>query len=252
MRRTAIPYLDYVWNISTGCDESPISPGCMNCWARRTAETRLRGRFGYPHDQPFRPSFRVDRLADPARAKKPGLVGVSFMGDLFADAFGRVEIQAVFKSAHEAPWHRFLFLTKRPTRMAHEIECFCAARGLTAPPPWFWFGISAENQHEFDRRWPPLKEIKPAVAVVSYEPALGPLDLPGSFLKRGGRSWLICGGEAAPNFRHMPEYWPRLVRDLCQSFGVPFYFKQWSGRVQGQQFLDDQIWDQYPDWEAGQ
>ncbi|KKL07529.1 hypothetical protein LCGC14_2585140, partial [marine sediment metagenome] len=44
------------WNPVSGCEHLPPQcPVSADCWARKTAETRLRGRFGYPEDTPFKP-----------------------------------------------------------------------------------------------------------------------------------------------------------------------------------------------------
>lgn len=61
---TKIEWATDVWNPVTGC--SPISIGCDNCYARRMAN-RLRGRFGYPKDDPFRVTFHPDRLDQPLK-----------------------------------------------------------------------------------------------------------------------------------------------------------------------------------------
>lgn len=59
MHRTKIEWTDFAWNPMTGC-----RTGCQWCWARKMAH-RLKGRFGYPMDDPFKPMFHPDRLAEP-------------------------------------------------------------------------------------------------------------------------------------------------------------------------------------------
>ena len=59
---TKIEWCEESWNPITGC--SPVSEGCEHCYARRIAQ-RLKGRYGYPQDDPFKVTFhpRVRSLA---------------------------------------------------------------------------------------------------------------------------------------------------------------------------------------------
>ena len=77
--KTSIGWATKTWNPVTGC--SPISEACENCYARRFAY-RLKGRFGYPKDDPFRITIHYDRFHSPLRWKKKKIFVVS-MGDLF-------------------------------------------------------------------------------------------------------------------------------------------------------------------------
>jgi len=53
---TKIEWATKTWNPVTGC--TPTSEGCAHCYAKRAAEgPRLRGKFGYPKDEPFRAMF---------------------------------------------------------------------------------------------------------------------------------------------------------------------------------------------------
>ncbi len=47
---------------------------------------------------------------------------------------------------------------------------------------------------------------------------------------RPGIEWVIVGGETGPGARPMNPDWARDIRDQCQEAGVPFFFKQMSGR----------------------
>ena len=43
-----------------------------------------------------------------------------------------------------------------------------------------------------------------------------------------GVDWVIVGGESGPNARPMHPDWVRRVRDDCELFATPFFFKQWG------------------------
>ena len=80
MGKTSIEWCDKSWNPITGC--SPVSEGCLHCYAKRMAN-RLKGRYGYSKDDPFRVTFHPDRLDEPLHWKRPSRIFVVSMGDLF-------------------------------------------------------------------------------------------------------------------------------------------------------------------------
>ena len=87
---------------------------------------------------------------------------------------------------------------------------------------------SCESQEYYDRRWPILSEIEAAIHFISYEPALGPLNMT-SQSNAGFPDWIICGGESGHNTRYMKPRWARKLRDECQPLGVAFFMKQMTG-----------------------
>ncbi len=109
--KTTIEWTDATWNPVTGC--TPISDGCVHCYAQRMAK-RLRGRFGYPADDPFRVTFHPDRLDQPLHWKKPRRIFVCSMADLFHKDVKDECIDKVFAVMQLAWWHTFMVLTKRP------------------------------------------------------------------------------------------------------------------------------------------
>ena len=60
--------------------------------------------------------------------------------------------------------------------------------------------------------------------------------------------WVIVGGESGPKRRPINPAWVRDIRDQCLATGVPFFFKQWGGRVakSGGRLLDRRTWDEMP------
>ncbi len=250
MTQTKIEWVDYSWNPTSGC--TPVSEGCQNCYARRMAN-RLRGRFGYPEDEPFRVTLHSAKLKEPLRWKKPRRVFVCSMGDLFHPDVPFEFIVAVFRVMTKCAQHTFMILTKRPNR----VKAFYVQSSVSAP--WaqkvcenIWVGVTAENQQAADERIPILLQIPAAVRFVSCEPLLGPVDLElylpytssrykedwhrngyhvlrlSKGINQGTLDWVICGGETGPGARPMHPDWVRSLRDQAVDADVPFFFKSWG------------------------
>jgi len=246
---TKIEWCEESWNPVTGC--SPVSEGCEHCYARRMAQ-RLRGRYGYPQDDPFRVTFHPDRLNKPLKWKKPRMIFVCSMGDLWHKDIDWPIIDKIFWSMCGAPQHTYLILTKRIEAAWYYFHSpiykqpnLSRATLLTDN---VWLGVTAENQPRFDERWSILAQIPAAKRFVSIEPMLGPVDLsewlwqqctvcwgPGEDdwgydvePREDGLDWIISGGESGPGARPMHPDWVRSVRDQCQEVEVPFFFKQWG------------------------
>jgi protein gp37 len=99
------------------------------------------------------------------------------------------------------------------------------------PPKNWWFGVSVEDQKTANERIPILAKCPARTKFVSYEPALGALDLAAACVDPvmlASIDWVICGGESGSHARPMHPQWARDVRDLCNGLGTPFFFKQWG------------------------
>lgn len=251
MNRTKIEWAEVTWNPVTGC--TPVSEGCQNCYAKRMA-TRLRGRCGYPENDPFRVTLHPERLKEPLRWKKPRRVFVCSMGDLFHPDVPVEFIDRVFAIMALATQHTFIILTKRPLRMKEYIK-YRAARNfyhlkhIEWPLPCVWLGVSCENQRAADERIPILLQTPAAVRFVSVEPMLGPVDLETQLGNAEesrhclngwhGIDWVICGGETGPRARPMHPAWVRSLQNQCQAAGVPFFFKSWGEYCYPDQLPDE-------------
>lgn len=240
------------WNPVTGCTK--VSAGCANCYAERMAR-RLAGRHGYPPaPHHFDVTLRPDRLYEPLRWKKPRMVFVCSMGDLFHPSVPFQYIQKVVSVTGHAYRHTFQILTKRPERVLDYISWWGKEFPSLLPEHEQPFaqnknvrlGVTVENS---DNLWrvEELLKVRASVYFVSYEPALGRVDF-SQYLKcqqyavettHRGQSvqaarlrpcldWIIAGGETGPRARPAHPDWVRNVRDQCIEAGVPFFFKQWG------------------------
>lgn len=175
---TKIEWCTDTWNPNHGC--TPISPGCQRCYAKRIAETRLRGRFGYPKNEPFKVVCDSSRLDYPAKLKKPRIIFISSMGDLFHKDVPDGFIWDVFDTIYLQNHHRYVILTKRPERMKDVLEAYVGDEGIRSTDeifPHVVFGVSTENQETADLRIPILLKMNCRWRAISAEPLLSEIEL---------------------------------------------------------------------------
>lgn len=206
MNRTAIEYLDFTWNPITGCQ----GLGCAvrpHCWAR-TMANRLRGRYGYPKEDPFQPTFHPGRLNEPFKVKKPSRIGVCFMGDYYGKSVNegwRARVHAVMSLCYR---HTFIILTKQPQNIPFRYL-----------DDHIWLGASI-NQKKDLWRIDELLRHQAAVHILSCEPLyedLGKIDLTHI-------EWLIIGAQTRPN-RQPKAAWVKSLMDQADAQGVRIFLK---------------------------
>jgi protein gp37 len=240
--KSRISWTDATFNPWMGCTK--VGPGCAHCYA----ETLLSGRMGRPGLWGPRGERQVtseDYWRKPVKwnkaAEKEGKRFRAFCGSLCDWAEDHPTAEAtrprLWELIRATPWLDWLLLTKRAERIAQ-----CLPDDWGTGYPNVWLGVSIEN-NEFRHRADFLREIPAPVRFVSYEPALGPLDL----LDLTGIDWVIYGGESGPKFRPHDLSWPRQMRDVCREAGAAFFFKQSSAiRNETGTTLDGETIQQYP------
>jgi protein gp37 len=230
---TRIEWTEKSWNPVTGCTK--ISLGCNNCYAERYA-LRLKAMKNPRYSGGFLVREHEDLLEAPYKWKKPSLIFVNSMSDLFHEKVSLQFIESVFHVMEENPRHVFQILTKRPER-TQEIW-----RNLSWPKN-IWLGVTVESMEYLDRSYI-LRKIGAAVKFISFEPLLSNIPT----FDMGRIDWVIVGGETGPGARPMKKDWAIGVRDMCLQNSIPFFFKQWGGRngKKSNRLLDDREWNQYP------
>ena len=194
----------------------------------------------------YAPAFeRVTRFQDRVRAmarkrdlgdvndpKKPWLDGmprlifVSDMGDAFSreSDFGFLEEEVIEPiRSPEGRCHFWLWLTKRPDRMARFGERIggfpknvCAMTTVTGP----------DRLDRIDQ----LRGVRASVKGLSLEPLWE--RVPPTELNLEGISWVIVGGESGRKefVRPFDLSWARELRDHCRKKNVAFFLKQLGRR----------------------
>ena len=250
-----INWTEATWNPVVGCTRA--SEGCANCYAIR----HVRRMGGNPNDAIRRANEGLvvnrngvldwsgevrllsDRLEKPLHWRKPRLVFVNSLSDLFHKDVPADYVARVFDVMRRARWHVFQVLTKRSDRL----------RELDASLDWptnVWAGVTVESAKHANRI-DDLRATGAKVKFLSLEPLLGPI----GDLDLAGIDWVIVGGETGPKARRMDAAWARDVRDRCVAAGVPFHFKQWGeydengvhvGRKAAGEMLGGRTWDEKP------
>ena len=231
---SAIEWTETTWNPVTGCTK--ISHGCKFCYAERLSK-RLRAMGVDKYRDGFSIAVHESALKDPLKWRKPRLVFVNSMSDLFHKSVPLTFIKSVFEVMNRASQHTFQVLTKRPSRVAK-------MDGQLNWAPNIWLGTSIESERWLGRlTW--LKQTSARTKFLSLEPLLGPLP----DIQFEGIDWVIVGGESGPGARPMQADWVRELRDNCVQHGVPFFFKQWGGVLKKRtgRTLDNRTWDQMPE-----
>jgi protein gp37 len=235
MAQSHIEWTEMTWNPVTGCDK--LSDGCRFCYAEAFAK-RLQAMGVEKYHNGFKLTLHPETLREPFKWKKPKVVFVNSMSDLFHKDLPIDYIRQVFSVMKQNPHHVFQVLTKR----ADVLKYYDSERWLD----WshnIWMGVSVENQQAIPRI-DRLRETDARVKFLSCEPLLGPLPE----LNLEDIDWVIVGGESGRNARPMKPEWVQEIREQCVAANKPFFFKQWGGfnKKKAGRTLDGVLWDQKP------
>lgn len=238
---SSIEWTDATWNPVRGCTK--VSPGCAHCYAETFAE-RFRGVPGHPYEQGFDLRLVPEKLGEPLQWRRPRMIFVNSMSDLFHKDVPDEYIVAVAQVMQLARWHTFQVLTKRSERLR---DLLASKLAFAAQDHHIWWGVSVENRKHGLPRIGHLQAAPAAVRFLSVEPLLediGRIDL-------SGIAWVIVGGESGQGARPMQPSWVRSLRAQCRRGGVPFFFKQWGGPRKSEtgRRLDGRTYDEIPSFE---
>ena len=228
LSRTGIEYGDYGWNFYPGCLHKPagICP-VDRCWAESMSK-RQKQYFYEPHLIP-------ELLLAPLRVKKPSVILVNFMGDLFGDwvnpnmiidegtgleadrYIGMSLKEYVFDIILECPQHTFLFLTKAPWNLAKWGQF----------PDNAWVGATVwDNESYFHTLYGVgLSQVEAKHKWLSIEPLLGEIHARPYEFEKKGIEWVVMGGQTRPDKMPKIEWVEEIIMAAGGAGMVPVWLK---------------------------
>ena len=249
-KKTKIDWCDATWNPVTGCLH-----GCEYCYAKRIAK-----RFGsaivtghdhlYVIDEPFRkgengpiapypfgfdPTFHYYRLDEPRKWREPRTIFVCSMADLFGEWVPDEWIQLVFDACIAAPQHRYLFLTKNPSRYMRLYK----DSGIVLPNTidW-WYGYTIDGLTAVPKDAPILQRVFCSVEPLQIKPT------PHMLKSIALTSWVIIGAETGNRKgKVIPEKaWIDAIVDTCRNAQIPVFMKESLRVLMGDDFRQEVPW----------
>ncbi len=187
----------------------------------------------------FELTLHPETLQEPYSWKKPKMIFVNSMSDLFHNDVPIDYIQKVFRVIKDNPQHVFQVLTKR----ADVLRYYDSENWLEWPHN-LWMGVTVENNN-FIYRIDNLRNTGARVKFLSCEPLLSPLEN----MDLKAIDWVIVGGESGRTPRPLKEAWVVDIKEQCQRANVAFYFKQWGGtnKKKSGRLLDGKRYDKMPE-----
>jgi protein gp37 len=236
MASSSIEWTELTWNPVTGCTK--ISPGCKFCYAE-VMSRRLKAMGVDKYSEGFNIRTHPDTLNIPFSWKKPKVVFVNSMSDLFHPEVPIDFIKAVFSVMNQTPQHIYQVLTKRSERLLE----------LSAELNWtdnIWMGVSIENE-DYRHREDDLSQTPAKTKFLSIEPLIGAI----KNLKLEKIDWVIVGGESGHKARPIKKKWVDYIRLQCENSAVAFFFKQWGKTKFNENQFDPTIDTEHPQHAKG-
>lgn len=252
MNKTKIDWADMSWSPVTGCLHD-----CEYCYARKIANrfglhleadepkvleekysfetqcimTGERDCISSPYPYDFHPTFHKYRLNEPTRKTKGQTIFVCSMADLFGEWVTDEWIEEVFKACEAAPQHRYLFLTKNPSRY-NELKIPVGKN--------FWYGSTVNDMKSLFAH-KKVDETSQCNYFISIEPIMEHLYIQHSLPFIG---WVIVGAETGNRKgKATPErQWILDIKDQCKAVGTPLFMKESIRELMGEDFVQEFPW----------
>lgn len=231
--QTKIEWTDSTFNPWIGCTK--IAPACDHCYAAAIDKRTGGDHWGnVPRRRTSEANWKQPRqwqrkasefFAEHGRRRRVFCASMADVFDNQVPVAWRDDLWLLIRATPDLDW---LLLTKRPQNIDKMLPAFWdEVKGHV------WLGTTVEDQRHAAINIPYLCQHDAAVRFISYEPALGPIEIP-NYLRHLPNydshhiDWVIAGGESGPHARPSDPAWFRSLRDQCTSAGVPFLFKQWG------------------------
>lgn len=212
-QKSKIEWTQLTWNPVTWC--SKISDWCKNCYAERMAR-RLQLMWQFKYRNWFKVTLHPDTLNYPSKIKKPSIIFVNSMSDLFHDEIPFDYVKQVFDIMNKEKHHIFQVVTKRAEKMLEIVSKLDIWENI-----WLWVTVES---NKYTNRIDFLRKTKAKTKFLSLEPLLS--DLPN--LDLDWINWVIVWWESWFWARTIKEDWVLDIKEQCEKQKIPFFFKQWG------------------------
>ncbi len=212
-QKSKIEWTQLTWNPVTWC--SKISDWCKNCYAERMAR-RLQLMWQIKYRNWFKVTLHPDTLNYPSKIKKPSIIFVNSMSDLFHDEIPFDYVKQVFDIMNKEKHHIFQVVTKRAEKMLEIVSKLDIWENI-----WLWVTVES---NKYTNRIDFLRKTKAKTKFLSLEPLLS--DLPN--LDLDWINWVIVWWESWFWARTIKEDWVLDIKEQCEKQKIPFFFKQWG------------------------
>jgi protein gp37 len=196
----------YSWNPVFGCRH-----GCPYCYGQRIANRFYKGDFS--------PRFHPERVAQPYRLRKPSMIFLGSMTDMFGAFVEQMWWDKILRVISDNPQHIFATLTKDPARIRSCLD-------INNLPQNLWLGTTVESgQEDWRIEWVSYpRKPRSGLRFISFEP------LHGRFSSRHdleGIDWVIIGQETGNRKGKIPakEEWIMELVSVATDYGIPVWMK---------------------------
>jgi len=198
------------WCFGPGGTEENPKP-CFYCYAKKLA---ARGMRGCEKCQRFEKHTHFEQLDKLAHWKRPRTIFVQSMGDLFHDEVPDEWIKEVFDACKNAPWHRYLFLTKNPYRYKCLYDQWTLPHGEN-----YWYGMTVTQDSS------PRMRSNYYNMFVSVEPIIREVE---AVEKATLPKWMIVGSMTGPLAGKYPvkREWIENLAEDCKMRNIPIFMKE--------------------------
>ncbi len=238
MSNSNIEWTELTWNPTTGCTK--ISDGCVFCYGEPLSY-RLKAMGLEKYRNGFKLTLHPQELSKPYTWKKPKIVFVNSMSDLFHHEVPVEFIKSVFKVMNETPQHNYQLLTKRSERVLQISDQLNWTNNI-------WLGVSVENER-VTSRINDLVNTPALTKFLSCEPLIGPIISLEKYIDK--LDWIIVGGESGSGARPIEKSWINVIKTCCKEHNVPFFFKQWGKKKFNNNIHDPTVETSHPDYAKG-
>jgi protein gp37 len=215
--------------ITGGCTPAGAKkPMCDYCYAWTIANNGFYRR-AFPNR--FDPTFHPERLDDLRKLKRPSLIFMDSMGDMFGGFVNPDWVTECFDAMSVYKQHIYQILTKNPERI-HKILYGDEGKYYLGGGDYYshiWLGVTVDRFKALGRI-DALRTLKYAYGCggwnifASFEPMMEHIPKKELYKYLEHLDWLIIGQRTKP-FNNPPLEWIHEVVDAAEMFKVPVFVK---------------------------